>query len=57
MVSEIQKRIGTLQLSIRLLEDHLHKYGHLIRSKPLHFIKNQISTYRRELQIRTDYSY
>jgi len=57
MVSEIQKRIDTLQLSIRLLEDHLRKYAQLIRSKPLYFIKNQINNLRRELQIRTDYPY
>lgn len=57
MVSEIQKRIDTLQLSIKLLEDHLHMYGHLITSKPRHFIFNQINNYRRELQIRTDYPY
>jgi len=57
MVREIQKRIDTLQLSIRLLEDHLRKYGHLIGSKPIHFIKNQIIHYRRELQIRIDYPY
>ena len=57
MVSEVQKRIDTLQLSIRLLEDHLRKYAQLIRSKPLYFIKNQINNYRRELQIRTDYPY
>jgi len=57
MVSKIQKRIDTLQLSIKLLEDHLHRYGHLITSKPRHFINNQINNYRRELQIRTDYPY
>ena len=57
MVSEIQKRIDTLELSIRLLEDHLRKFDHLIRNRPLYFIRNQINTYKRELQIRMDYRY
>ena len=57
MVSEVQKRIDTLQLSIRLLEDHLRKYGHLITSKPLQFITNQVNNYKRELEIRRDYRY
>ncbi len=53
--NEIQKRIETLQLSVRLLEDHLRVYGHLIKNKPRAFIVNQIETYKRELEIRGAY--
>ncbi|MFX1302639.1 MAG: hypothetical protein ACFFBV_03295 [Promethearchaeota archaeon] len=55
MMKEIQERIHKLELSIYLLEDHLQKYAHLIKPRPLRFIKNQIKHYKRELQIRKDY--
>ncbi len=56
-ISEIQKRIETLELSVRLLEDHLRKYGHLIKPKPRGFIVNKIENYKRELAIREKYPY
>ncbi len=55
MVNNIQKRVSNLELSIRLLEDHLRIYGHLIKTNPSKFINSQINTYKRELQIRKDY--
>jgi len=55
MMSDVQKRINRLELSINLLEDHLYKYGHLIAPRPLRFISNQINHYKRELQLRKDY--
>ena len=54
-ISEIQKRINTLELSVRLLEDHLRRYGHLIKPRPRSFIVNQIENYKRELEIRVNY--
>ena len=55
MMREIQKRINKLELSVNLLEDHLQKYGHLIQPYPFKFIQNQISLFKRELEIRRDY--
>lgn len=51
-MSQTQNRINKLELAINLLEDHLQKYEHLIQSKPIRFIKDQIRYYKRELQIR-----
>jgi len=51
MVNEVQERINRLEFSIYLLEDHLEKFGNLINPRPLQFIKNQINTYKRELEI------
>lgn len=48
-------RIENLQLSVRFLEEHLRKYGHLLQPKTLHYIKNQIQAYKRELEIRENY--
>ncbi len=55
MMRETQERINKIELTINLLEDHLHKYGHLIQPRPFRFIKSQIKYYKRELQIRRDY--
>lgn len=55
MMREVQERIKKLELSINLLEDHLQKYAHIIETRPLNFIRNQIRSYKRELQIRKDY--
>jgi len=55
MMREIHERIAKLELSIYLLEDHLQKYYHEIKPRPLRFIKSQIREYKRELQIRKDY--
>lgn len=55
MMRETQERIKRLELSINLLEEHLQKYAHLIETRPFNFIRNQISLYKRELQIRKDY--
>ncbi|UCD01704.1 MAG: hypothetical protein JSV23_01385 [Promethearchaeota archaeon] len=55
MMREVQERIHKLELSIYLREDHLRKYAHLIESRPLRFITNQIKQYKRVLQIRKDY--
>jgi hypothetical protein len=57
MISEVQARINRLKLSIRLLEDHLRKFGNKIQPRPLYFIRNQIDNYKRELQIRVDYPF
>ncbi len=55
MINKIHTRVSKLELTIGLLEEHLRIFGHLITPNPLKFIKNQISTYKRELQIRKDY--
>lgn len=55
MMREIHERIAKLELSIYLLENHLQKYYHEIKPRPLRFIKSQIREYKRELQIRKDY--
>jgi len=55
MLNQIQDRINKLELSINLLEDHLHKFGKQIQPRPLKFIKNQIKSLKHELQIRRDY--
>ena len=55
MLSQVQDRIDRIELSINLLEDHLHKFGHELLPRPLKFIKNQIKNFKRELQIRIDY--
>jgi len=55
MVSNVQKRISKLELTVRLLEEHLIIHGHQIKSYPLKFINSQISAFKRELQIRKDY--
>ncbi|MFX0076141.1 MAG: hypothetical protein ACFE96_11910 [Candidatus Hermodarchaeota archaeon] len=55
MMSQSKKRINKLELAINLLEDHLQKYEHLIKPRPLRFIKGQIRYYKRELQIRRDF--
>jgi hypothetical protein len=55
MINKIHKRVSKLELTIGLLEEHLRIFGHLITPNPLKFIKNQINTYKRELQIRKDY--
>ena len=55
MMREVRERIYRLELSIYLLEDHLRKYAHEIKPRPLKFIKNQIKQYKRELQIRKDF--
>ena len=55
MMREVEERINKLELSIRILEDHLKKYSHRIESKAYDYIKNQIESYKLELQIRRDY--
>jgi len=55
MLSQVQDRIDTLELSINLLEDHLHKFGNQLPLRPLKFINNQIKFFKRELQLRRDY--
>ncbi len=55
MMSKVQNRVNKLELSVRLLEAHLHKYGHLLQPRPLHFIKHRINAFKRELGIRKDY--
>jgi hypothetical protein len=55
MMREVEERINRLELSIRILEDHLKKYGHRIEPKVCEYIKNQIETYKLEIQIRRDY--
>ena len=55
MMREVEERINKLELSIRILEDHLKKYGHRIEPKAYDYIKNQIESYKLELQIRKDY--
>ena len=55
MMSEVQKRINKLKLSVKLLENHLQKFSHLIQLKQLHYIKHQINSYKRELGIRKDF--
>ncbi|MFX1410545.1 MAG: hypothetical protein ACFFA6_09345 [Promethearchaeota archaeon] len=55
MMREIQERINKLELSISILEDHLKKFGHRIEPKAYFYIKNQIETYKHELQIRKDF--
>ena len=52
---EVQDRINKLELTINLLEDHIKKYGHLLKPRPLRFIEGQINFYKRELEIRRDY--
>ncbi len=54
-MSEVQKRINKLKLSVKLLENHLQKFSHLIQLKQLHYIKHQINSYKRELGIRKDF--
>ena len=54
-MSQTQKRINKLELTINLLEDHLQKYEQVIQPRPLRFIKSQIRYYKRELQIRRDF--
>ncbi|MCK4686992.1 MAG: hypothetical protein KAT66_02595 [Candidatus Lokiarchaeota archaeon] len=55
MMREIEERISKLKLSIEILKDHLKKYGHRIDPKAYDYIKNQIESYKLELQIRKDY--
>ena len=55
MMREVEERKNKLELSIRILEDHLKKYGHRIEPKAYDYIKNQIESYKLELQIRKDY--
>ena len=55
LMNDVQKRIDRLEFSITVLEDHLHKFGHLIQPRPLRFIRSQINHYKRELQIRKDF--
>lgn len=55
MMREIQERINRLELSIKILEDHLKNYGHRIEPKAYNYIKNQIASYKQELQIRKDF--
>ena len=55
MMRQTQERINKLELTIKLLEDHLQKYEHLIQPRPLRFMEGQISYYKRELEIRKDY--
>ncbi len=55
MMREIEERISKLKLSIEILKDHLKKYGHRIEPKAYDYIKNQIESYKLELQIRRDY--
>ncbi|MFX1322695.1 MAG: hypothetical protein ACFFAQ_13745 [Promethearchaeota archaeon] len=55
MMREIEERISKLELSIEILKDHLKKYGHRIDPKAYDYIKNQIESYKHELQIRKDY--
>ena len=55
MMSEAHKRINKLDLSVSLLEDHLLKYGDLIPFESLHFIKQRIHNFRREIRIRKDF--
>lgn len=55
MMSKVQNRVNKLEISVRLLEAHLHKYGHLLQPRPLRFIKYRINTFKRELGIRKDF--
>ncbi|MFX1366495.1 MAG: hypothetical protein ACFFCE_03275 [Promethearchaeota archaeon] len=55
MLNQVQDRINKLELSINLLEEHLRKFGHQIKTRPFNFIKYQIENMKRELQIRQDY--
>ena len=54
-MSEAKERVNKLDLSIKLLEDHLHKYGDLIPFKSLHFINQRIKNFKREIRIRKDF--
>ncbi len=55
MLSQVQARIDRIELSINLLEEHLHKFGNQLLPRPLKFIRNQIKFFKHELQIRRDY--
>ena len=52
---ELEKRIKQLELSIKILEEHLEKYGSRIDSNAYEYIQNQIINHKRELKIWKDF--
>jgi hypothetical protein len=49
------QRIKHLELHVKILKDHLERYGQISGLDAINYIENQIDLFEREVKIRKDF--